>query len=94
MNKHRIEISQDNEDCELFREIYKKLKHLHKHNVSLCFKRCCVFIIIHDLDYWIKWDLALCYEKYMVIDNKPNLITREIMSESGFIRTIKGLLKF
>lgn len=94
MNKHRIEISQGNEDCALFREIYKKFKHLHKHNVSLCYQRYCVFIIIHDLDYWIKWDLALCYEKYMVINNKLILITRKIMSEADFIRTIKGLLKF
>lgn len=94
MNKHRIEISQGNEDCALFREIYKKFKHLHKHDVSLCYQRYCVFIIIHDLDYWIKWDLALCYEKYMVINNKPILITRKIMSKADFIRTIKGLLKF
>lgn len=94
MSKYRIEISQDNEDCELFRKIYKKFKHLHKHNVSLCYQRYCVFIIIHDLDYWIKWDLALCYEKYTITDNKLNLITRKIMSEADFIRTIKGLLKF
>lgn len=39
MNKHRIEISQGNEDCALFREMYKKFKHLHKNKFSLCVQK-------------------------------------------------------
>lgn len=93
MNKHRIEISQGNEDCALFREMYKKFKHLHKNKFSLCVQRDSVYIMIFDLDYWLIWRSNFVFEKYMIINKVPNLMVRKLMSKVDFIRITKWLLK-
>lgn len=94
MSKHRIKIAPGNEDCELFREMFKKFKHLHKNKFSLCVQRNNVYIMIFDLDYWLIWRSNHVFEKYMIINRVPNLMDRKSISKADFISITKWLLKF